>query len=171
MKAAVNLNNGSYNPKPLKYFIFKDNKTGKERKVGIPAIYDRAMQVLYSYSLEAIEEAQADRKSFAFRKSRSAQQAHAFIFDCLSDTNAPEWVLVTDIKSYYDTISHKWIMENIPMKKGILKGFINSGGIFNGELFEINEGISLGSNLSTILGNMVLDGLQLYLYDLQRRKN
>ena len=31
MKAAIRLNNGKYIAKPLKYFVFKDEKAGKER--------------------------------------------------------------------------------------------------------------------------------------------
>ena len=170
MKAAISLNNGKYIAKPLKYFIFKDEKAGKERTVGIPTVYDRAMQVLYSYALEPISEARADRKSFAFRKGRSPQQTHAFIMNCLTDIDAPEWILITDIKSYYNTISHKWLIENIPIHNTVLKQFLKCGYIFQNELFEVDEGISLGSNLATILGNMTLDGLQLELYQLQGDK-
>lgn len=167
MKASISLNKGEYKASPLKQFIFKDPKTYKERQVGIPTMYDRAMQVLYSYSLEPISEATADRKSFAFRKGRSPEQVHAFIMDCLTDVDAPDWILISDIKSYYDTISHKWLLENIPMNKKILKEFLQCGFILNGDFFNKEEGISLGSNLSTILGNMTLDGLQRRLYNLQ----
>lgn len=167
MKASILLNKGNYKASPLKQFIFKDQKTYKERQVGIPTMYDRAMQVLYSYGLEPIAEATADRKSFAFRKGRSPEQVHAYIMDCLTDVDAPEWILISDIKSYYDTISHKWLLENIPMNKFILKEFLQSGFILNGEFFNREEGISLGSNLSTILGNMTLDGLQKRLFNLQ----
>ena len=167
MRAAIRLNNGKYIAKPLKYFNFKDEKANKERTVGIPTVYDRAMQVLYSYALEPISEARADRKSFAFRKGRSPQQTHAFIMDCLTDSDAPEWILITDIKSYYNSISHKWLIDNIPIHKSVLKQFLKCGYIFQNELFETDEGISLGSNLATILGNMTLDGLQLELYNLQ----
>ena len=167
MKASIMLNTGKYKASPLKQFILRDKKSCKERQVGIPTMYDRAMQVLYSYGLEPIAEATADRKSFAFRKGRSPEQVHAHIMDCLTDIDAPEWVLITDIKSYYDTISHKWLIENIPINKYVLREFLQSGLVFNGEFFDKNEGISLGSNLSTILGNMTLDGLQRRLYDLQ----
>ena len=170
MRASILLNKGNYKASPLKQFIFKDQKTYKERQVGIPTIYDRAMQVLYSYSLEPVAEATADRKSFAFRKGRSPEQVHACIMDCLTDVDAPEWILISDIKSYYDTISHKWLLENIPMNKGILREFLQSGFIFKGDFFNREEGISLGSNLSTILGNMTLDGLQKRLFDLQGEK-
>lgn len=170
MRASILLNKGEYKASPLKQFIFKDQKTYKERQVGIPTMYDRAMQVLYSYSLEPVSEATADRKSFAFRKGRSPEQVHACIMDCLTDVDAPEWILVSDIKSYYDTISHKWLLDNIPMNKGILKEFLQSGFILKGDFFNKEEGISLGSNLSTILGNMTLDGLQKRLFNLQGEK-
>lgn len=68
MKAAILLNNVKYEAKPLKFFEFNDLKSGKIRSVGIPTMTDRAMQVLYSYALEPVAEARADRKSFAFRK-------------------------------------------------------------------------------------------------------
>lgn len=170
MKAAISLNKGEYKAKPLKQFIFTDKKSSKQRQIGIPTMYDRAMQVLYAYSLEPIEEATADRKSFAFRKGRSPEQAHAFIMDCLTDIDAPKWILITDIQSYYDSISHKWLIKNIPMNEKILKECLAAGYVFNGDLFKKEEGISLGSNLSTILGNMTLDGLQKRLYDLQNGK-
>ena len=60
MRASILLNKGNYKASPLKQFIFKDQKTYKERQVGIPTIYDRAMQVLYSYSLEPVAEATAE---------------------------------------------------------------------------------------------------------------
>lgn len=143
MRAAILLNNMEYKAKPLKYFVFKDTKSGKERSVGSPTNYDRAMQVLYSYALEPISEAKADRKSFAFRKSRSAGLAHSVIMDCFTDTEKAEWVVITDVKSYYDTVSHKWLLKNIPMNKYVLKQFLSSGYIFNGELFNKEDGISL----------------------------
>ena len=167
MKAVVLLNNGGYRASPLKQFVFTDSKANKERIVGIPTVRDRAMQVLYSYALEPVAEVMADRKSFAFRKGRSPEQVHAFIMDCLTTNNAPEWVLITDIQAYYDTLSHNWLLENIPMDKYILRQFLKAGLVFNGQLFEKDEGISLGCSLSTILANMALDGLQKRLYDLQ----
>jgi len=170
MKAAILLNNEKYEANPLKFFEFIDEKTGKTRTIGVPTMKDRAMQVIYSYALEPIAEATGDRKSFAFRKGRSPQLAHATITDCFMDSEGAEWVLITDIKAYYNSISHKWLMKNIPIDKRILKEFLNCGYILNGEFFNKEEGISLGSNMSTILGNMVLDGLQRELYNMQGKE-
>ena len=143
MRACISLNNGEYHAKPLKQFILRDLTTGKERQIGIPTNFDRAMQVLYAYALEPISEATADRKSFAFRKGRSSEHAHACIMDSLTDYEAADWILITDISSYYDTISHKFLINNIPIDKNILKEFLNAGFVFKGELFSKEEGISL----------------------------
>ena len=167
MKATICLNRGDYKAKPLRYFEIEDVKKNKKRTIGVPTVYDRAMQVLYAYALEPISEATADRKSFAFRKGRSAQQAHAHIYYKLTENQAPEWVLIADVKSFYHKISHQWLIENIPIPKHILKEFIKHGYIFKDKIFNEDEGINLGCNLSTILGNMTLDGLQKVLYDIQ----
>ena len=167
MRAAISLSPYNYKCKPFKRFVITDARSSKERRVGIPSMYDRAMQVLYCYALEPISEATADRKSFAFRKGRSALDAHALIMDLLKEPNAPEWFLICDVQSCYDSISHKWLIENIPMNKHVLKEFLQAGFVFNNEIFPIDTGISLGCNISPILGNMTLDGVQKLLYDLQ----
>ena len=170
MRAAISLTPYNYKSKPFKRFVINDARSSKERRIGIPSMYDRAMQVLYSMALEPISEATADRKSFAFRKGRSALDAHALIMDLLKEPNAPEWFLICDVKSCYDSISHKWLLDNIPMNKHVLKEFIEAGIVFNNEIFPVDTGISLGCNISPLLGNMTLDGIQKLLYDLQADK-
>lgn len=70
-----------------------------------------------------------------------------------------------DVKGFFDSIMHKWLIEHIPMDKAVLKKFLRSGVVKNGELFASNQGISFASSLSPILGNMMLDGLQTAIYD------
>ena len=170
MKAVLNLKAKGYKAKPYRRFVVTEQTSQKQRHISIPAINDRAMQVLFSYALEPISEATADRKSFAFRKERSALDVHALIMHALNEHNAPTWVLVCDVKSYYYNISHNWLLKNIPMDKKVLKEFLKAGFIFDGELFPTDKGISLGCNISTIIANMALDGIQKLLYDLQNQK-
>ncbi len=170
MKATLSLNPKNYKAKPFKRFIIKDSKNGKERRINIPTIFDRAMQILYMFALDPISEATADRKSFAFRKGRSTFDVHSLIINFLNEKDFPMFVLICDVKSYYDSISHKWLLNNIPMSKPVLREFIEAGIVFNNEVFPTDVGISLGCNISTILGNMTLDGLQKLLYDLQGDK-
>ena len=46
----------------------------------------------------------------------------------------------------------------------MLRKFLKAGVIWHGELLSIDKGISLGTSLSPLLGNMLLDGLQSYIY-------
>lgn len=130
MIATISLNSIEYKSKPLKRIIIQDKRGIKERRIGIPAMNDRAMQVLHSFALEPVAEAWGDRKSFAFRKGRTALDAHACLWDNLCDETCPEWVLLADVKNYYETVSHEWLMRNIPMNKHVLKEFLTSRSMF-----------------------------------------
>lgn len=151
MIATISLNSVEYQAKPLKRFVIQDKRGIKERRIGIPTMSDRAMQVLHSFALEPVAEAFADRKSFAFRKGRTALDAHACLWNNLCDETCPEWVLLADVENYYENVSHEWLMRNIPMNKRVLKEFLKAGVCFNGELFPTDVGISLGCSLSPML--------------------
>lgn len=166
MKAALSLTSRGFKAKPLRDIIVHSKSTGKDRRMGLPTYYDRAMQVLYSYSLAPVAEATADRKSFSARAGRNIQDAGAYILDALKGKNAPGFAVVADVTACYASILHSWLIEHIPMDKKVLREFLNCGHVFAGELFPADDiGISLGGNLSPILGNLTLDGIQKYLYD------
>jgi len=165
MRAALMLTSSGYRAQPLRNIIVKSKSTGRERTYGLPTYFDRAMQVLYGFSLAPVLEAWADKKSFAFREGRSALDANAYIVQALQGLDAPEFVVVIDVQAYYSHIQHDWLMRNIPMDKKVLAQFLDAGQVFAGELFPTEEvGISLGANLSPMMANHVLDGLQSYIY-------
>lgn len=160
MRAVLNLSDKNYKAKPLRrVYIEKKGKKAK-RPLGIPCMYDRAMQALYALSLEPIAETTADTRSFGFRKGRSCQDACEYIFTNLAKTNSAEWVLEGDIKGCFDHISHEWLLANIPMDKSVLKQFLKAGFVFERELFPTEEGTPQGGVISPILANMALDGIQ-----------
>lgn len=165
MKAALSLSSVDYKAQPCRHIVIHSKNNGKERRISLPTMYDRAMQVLYAYSLDPIAEANGERKSFAFRKGRSMQDVHSYILHALSGIGAPRYVLIGDVKACYNSISHKWLLDNIPMDKHVLREFLKSGFVFAGEIFPTEQGISLGANISPILGNMTLDGLQKYIFE------
>lgn len=73
MRGALSLTDKGYKAKPLRrVYIEKKGKKAK-RPLGIPCMYDRAMQALYALALDPVSETTADTKSFGFRKGRSAQ--------------------------------------------------------------------------------------------------
>ena len=165
MRNVLILTDKGYKAKPLRrVFIEKPGKK-KKRPLGIPCMYDRAMQALYALALDPVSETTADEKSFGFRRGRSAQDACEYIFTALSRRSSPEWVLEGDIKGCFDHISPDWLIEHIPMDKSILKQFLKAGFVFQNELFPTDEGTPQGGVISPILANMALDGMQKVLSD------
>ena len=165
MRAVLTLSDKNYKAKPLRrVYIEKKGKKAK-RPLGIPCMYDRAMQALYALSLEPIAETTADTRSFGFRKGRCCQDACEYIFTNLAKSNSAKWVLEGDIKGCFDHISHEWMIANIPMDKSVLKQFLKAGFVFERELFPTEEGTPQGGVISPILANMALDGMQKALYD------
>ena len=79
MQAAMSLTSKNYHASPMRQILITAKNTGKERRPRLPTYYDRAMSVLYGYSLIPVTEATAERKSFAFRPGRSTQDAHAYV--------------------------------------------------------------------------------------------
>lgn len=162
MRAARSLTSKGYRHQPYRRIAVTDGE--RTRYANVPTAYDKAMQVLYAYSLDPVAEATGDRKSFAFRKGRSMFDCHSYICKAFEGSNAPRYGLRGDVKSCYDKISHRWLLQNIPMDRKVLREILRAGAVFNGSLFPTERGISLGASLSPILGNMVLDGMQEYLY-------
>jgi len=166
MRAALSLTSKGYIAQPMRYIIIRPKGSAKERHIQIPTFYDRAMQTLYAYSLDPVSESYADKKSFAYRKGRSMQDVHTHIINALENKNPPKYLVKTDVKACYGSISHDWLIENIPMEKAVLKQFLKAGHVFCGELFPPDDfGISLGSSLSPILANMTLDGAAQTIYE------
>lgn len=161
----------NYKAKPFRRVVIQDKHKNKERHISIPTIKDRCMISLYAHILDPISESTADKKSFAFRKGRSALDAHSFVCDSVKYPDSPEWILISDVKSCYESISHKWIMDNIPINKKVLYSFLKAGFIFGKELFPTEHGVSLGMSISQIIANMSLDGLQKIIFDLQFSKS
>jgi RNA-directed DNA polymerase len=147
IKAVLSLTGKRYKAKPLKRVFI--NKPGKKKKrpLGIPTMYDRAMQSLYSLALEPIAETKSDIRSFGFRKHRSTKDASQQIFLCLSKKNSAQWILEGDIKGCFDNINHQWLLTNIPMEKSILTQFLKAGFIYKRHLNPTKAGTPQGGTV------------------------
>ncbi|MFO7820157.1 MAG: group II intron reverse transcriptase/maturase [Halanaerobacter sp.] len=161
-KNALKLTNRGYRAKPLKR-IYIPKAKDKERPLGIPTMYDRAMQALYAMALDPMIESKADRISFGFRKYRSCADAKEYLFKLLGKKISGKWILEGDIRGCFDNISHNWIEENVLMDKQILKEFLKSGFIYDKQLFPTEKGTPQGGIISPILANLTLDGLEMLL--------
>lgn len=159
LEAVKSLKRKGYKAKPLKR-VYIPKKNGKKRPLGIPTMYDRAMQALYLMALEPVSETTADNCSYGFRPYRSCADAMERCFIHLSRQNGATWILEGDIKGCFDHIRHEWLINNIPVDKVILKQWLYAGFIDNKTLFPTEEGTPQGGIISPVLANMTLDGLE-----------
>ena len=164
MSAALSLDSKGYKAMPARLLLVK-SRNGKERRIHIETYFDRAMQCLYAFALDPIAESWGDRKSFSYRKGRSAFDVNEYIKLGLSGEDAPEWIFMGDVRKCYENISHDWIVQHIPMAPRVLWQFLEAGYVFAGHLFPMDVGVGIGCTISPIIANMTLDGMQDYVYE------
>ena len=159
-RAVKSLRRRGYQPQPL-WRIYIPKKDGKrKRPLSIPTILDRAMQALYKLALAPAAETTADPNSYGFREARCCADAVAAAFNALSKPNSATWVLEGDIRGCYDNISHRWMLENIPMDRIVLRKWLQAGYMEDDRLYPSRKGTPQGGVISPTLANMTLDGLE-----------
>lgn len=160
MKAALSLKRHGYKTKPLKRIYIPKKQKGKLRPLSIPTMGCRAQQALHLLSLEPLAETMADKNAYGFRPLRSTADAIDQCFKALVKRSGAQYILEGDIKSCFDSISSKWLQDNIPMDKEILRKWLAAGYIEKGKLYSIDRGTPQGGIASPTLLNITLSGLE-----------
>ena len=134
---------------------------GGFRPLGIPTIYDRALQALFVMALEPEFEAIFEENSYGFRPGRSLIDAMKQIQLCLQRTE--RYVLDADIAKCFDKINHEKLLDLIGHKGKVrlqIEVWLKSGNIFEG-IFESGDmGTPQGGVISPLLSNIALNGME-----------
>ncbi len=138
-------------------------KPGSEerRPLGIPTMYDRALQAVVKAVLEPEWEALFEPNSYGFRPVRSAHDAVSQIKICIQ-TKA-KYVLDADIAKCFDRINHVALLQKLGRKGKIsqqIKSWLKSGVIDQRAFTATSEGTPQGGVISPLLANVALHGLE-----------
>ena len=138
-------------------------KPGKDEKrpLGIPTMYDRALQAVVKAALEPEWEAVFEPNSYGFRPGRSCHDAIKQIKLCIQQK--AKYVLDADIARCFDRINHEVLLQKLNIKGKVrqqIKAWLKSGVIDSGAFTATSEGTPQGGVISPLLANIALHGME-----------
>src|SRR6202167_984815 len=160
------LQRGAYRAKPVRR-AYIDKNDGRKRPLGVPALEDKIVQRATVEVLNAIYETDFLDFSYGFRPGRSQHNALDALYTGLL-TKKVNWVLDLDIRGYFDSISHEWLVKFMEHRIAdrrvvrLIQKWLNAGVLEDGKRTRMEEGTPQGGSASPLLANIYLH----YVFDL-----
>jgi len=164
------LKRGAYRASPTRRaYIAKTD--GRLRPLGVPTLEDKIVQRATVEALNAIYEEDFLGFSYGFRPGRSPHLA----LDALATgirMKRVNWVLDADIRSFFDTLDHGWLVKFIEHRVGdrrlvrLIRKWLAAGVLEDGEWRRSEERTIQGGSISPLLANVYLH----YVFDLWVRR-
>jgi RNA-directed DNA polymerase len=154
------------NAKPVRRVWIPKPGTEEKRGLGIPVMYDRALQALVKLALEPEWEAKFEPNSYGFRPGRSCHDAMSAIW--IGINKQDKYVLDADIAKCFDRINHKALLNKLsttPTLRRVIKAWLKAGVMEKETLFPTEEGSPQGGVISPLLANVALHGLETAVRD------
>jgi RNA-directed DNA polymerase len=146
--------------KPTRRVRIPKPGTEEKRPLGIPTMYDRALQALAKLALEPEWEARFEPNSYGFRPGRSCHDAIEAIFN---GVKKEKYVLDADISKCFDRINHKALLDKLntsPTIRRQIKAWLKAGVMEEGVFEPTTQGTPQGGVISPLLANIALHGME-----------
>ncbi len=162
MRAVLILDIDKYEGEPLQSYYAFEPRTKKMRWFTIPTFYDRAMHELMNMASVSYTEPLLDKRMFSARDGRSIADAVTELQYLLTGSDSPEWIVKFDVRAFYDSISHQWLIDNYPIFPEKIAAIFDSERIEKetGEILPWDSGVLTGDRLSPSMSRWVLNGIE-----------
>jgi RNA-directed DNA polymerase len=157
------LREGSYQPQAIRRAWINKVGSKEKRPLGIPTVRDRVVQAALVKVLEPILERDFGEHSYGFRPKRGCKDALRRVDDLLQQGH--QWIVDADMKSYFDRIPHRQLMERVASKVAdgavldLVEAFLKAKVMETMHGWIPNQGTPQGAVLSPLLSNLYLDPL------------
>jgi group II intron reverse transcriptase/maturase len=155
------LKGDTYRPLPVReHRIPKAGQPGRQRKLGIPTIYDRVCQQALLNRLDSIFEPVFDDASFGYRRGRSTKDALRKVWRELEEGN--EWIVDADLRDFFGSVDHEKLLTLVNQRVSdgrvlrLIRGMLEAGCISSGTRLPTEQGTPQGGVVSPILSNILL---------------
>ena len=151
---------GPYHPLPSRRRLIP-KADGKQRPLAVAALEDKIVQRAVQEVLNAIYEEDFLGFSYGFRPGRSAHDALDALIVGIGRRKV-NWILDADIRSFFDTVSHDWLMRFLEHRIGdarilhLIQKWLKAGVLEDGVLTVSERGTGQGAVISPLLANVYL---------------